>query len=538
MIFLYSKSIFDDYLKMEILNIKKSVFFVCAFIFGLLFFSSCGSKKKVVTSKQMVYPKREFRGAWIHTVAQPQYVQMSSAQMRVYFSNLLDSLQTSGINAVIFQVRPQADAFYKSDLEPWSRYLTGVQGLAPDEEDFDPLEFIISECHNRAMELHAWLNPYRVTNAEGQVLASSHIFHREPWRFVKYGSQLYFDPGIPENRAFICDVVRDIVLRYDVDAIHMDDYFYPYPIAGKSFPDDDSFRTYAPSQGFLSDERDNWRRNNVNMLIKEIKNTILSTKPWVRFGISPFGIYRNKRSTPDGSGSETNGLQNYDDLYADVKLWVKNRWIDYNIPQVYWEMGHPAADYAELVPWWGKNNYGGHLYIGQDIKRTMDKINAGGESQLHDKMDMVRNLPDRVHGNCFWYGYILADNYKGISTLLRKYYHKYPALIPSYSEMYGKKPRGVDKIGKVFFPEDNHVMIYWKVKGNRAFPENARYFVVYRFKKGEKIDLDDPSHIVAITPHTELILNYEGGNTNYRYMITAVDAFHNESKPKSINVRL
>ena len=252
-------------------------------------------------------PKREFRGAWVQTVGQFRYRQMNSAAMRHYLTEMVRKFDEAGINAVIFQVRPEADAFYRSRLEPWSRFLTGTQGVAPDDPDFDPLAFIIKECHKRGMELHAWLNPYRIKTHVDNELAPEHIYWEHPERFVQYGTQLFFDPGLPENRTFICEVVRDIVTRYDVDAIHMDDYFYPYPIAGQSFPDDESFKRYAASQGFTPSQRGDWRRDNVNRLIQQLKLTIASIKPWVRFGISPFGIYRNRSSDPDGS--ETNGLQ-------------------------------------------------------------------------------------------------------------------------------------------------------------------------------------------------------------------------------------
>ena len=265
-------------------------------------------------------PKREFRGAWIQTVFQSEYANMTSKEMKADFIRKLDLLQTCGINAIIFQVRPEADAWYLSEIEPWSRFCTGKQGVAPDPL-FDPMAFLIKECHRRNMEFHAWLNPFRAGTSGTSTLAETHVYHEHPEWFVTYNKQLLFDPGIPACREYICRIVEDIVSRYDVDAIHMDDYFYPYPVNGMPFPDDNSFRTYG--KGYKPEERDDWRRENVNKLIRELKHTIVKTKEWVRFGISPFGIYRNKKSTPDGSGSNTNGLQNYDNLYADVTLWVK-----------------------------------------------------------------------------------------------------------------------------------------------------------------------------------------------------------------------
>ena len=282
-------------------------------------------------------PKREFRGAWMHTVS-GHYKGMGTAEMQKLLIEQLNSLQEAGINAIIFQVRPEADALYISNIEPWSRFLTGKQGQAPSPL-WDPMAFMIEQCHKRGMEFHAWVNPYRVKTNLKSELAPTHIYWQHPEWFLQYGNQLYFDPGLPESRKYICKVMKDIVDRYDVDAIHMDDYFYPYPIAGQDFPDNLSFARYG--MGFSN--KQDWRRDNVNVLVKELHELIHTEKPWVKFGISPFGIYRNKKSDPNGS--DTKGLQNYDDLYADILLWINNGWVDYAIPQVYWEIGRPAADY-------------------------------------------------------------------------------------------------------------------------------------------------------------------------------------------------
>src|SRR5690554_6351207 len=402
----------------------------------LLSVSACGTTRTIPSGTAEGAPKHEFRGAWVQTVGQSRYRQMNSAAMKHYLSEMVRKFDEAGINAVIFQIRPEADAFYKSDLEPWSRFLSGTQGVAPDDPDFDPLAYIIDECHKRGMELHAWLNPYRAKANVNNNLAPGHIYWTYPDRFVQYGTQLYFDPGLPENRGFVCEVVRDIVTRYDVDAIHMDDYFYPYPVAGEPFPDDRSFNLYAASQGFSSSERDDWRRNNVNLLIQQIKLTIASTKPWVRFGISPFGIYRNKRNDPNGS--DTNGMQNYDDLYADIKLWVEKGWIDDNLPQLYWEIGHNAADYTTLLNWWNANNFGQHLYIGQDLIRSMDS------NELNTKIYKTRDMTC-VHGNCYWYGYQIIDNSERVDDLLKTEIHRSKALIPAYTHMHDARPQRVNK---------------------------------------------------------------------------------------------
>jgi uncharacterized lipoprotein YddW (UPF0748 family) len=482
-------------------------------------------------------PKREFRGAWIHVIGQNQYRNMSSAEMKQYFVNMLDNLQAMNINAVIFQVRPAADACYPSNIEPWSRYLTGTQGKAPDN-GFDPMAFVLEEAHKRLMEFHAWLNPYRVSALESDALSPNHIYFRYPERFIKYGKQLFFDPGMPENRNHICKVVKDIVSRYDVDAIHMDDYFYPYPIAGERFNDESSFRMYAHRQGFNANQLGDWRRNNVNLLIEQVKHTIVLTKPWVRFGISPFGIYRNKKNTPDGSGSNTNGLQNYDDLYADILLWMKKGWVDYCVPQIYWEIGHTAADYETLVRWWSENNSNCPLYIGQDVDRTMrfSDLQFTKRNQLTRKMQLERTLPG-IEGNCWWPGYELMKNNRGIADSLMNNYQKYPALIPAYTHLHKKAPKDVKSLKAEWTPYG--YLLQWKQNGDPKDPEKAQYYVIYRFKNGEKTQLNDPSKIVMLTKRTSFLLPYDKGTTKYKYVVTSVDRFHNETKKgKSKKVKL
>ena len=482
-------------------------------------------------------PKREFRGAWIHVIGQSQYAAMRPDEMKAYFIKMLDSLETYHINALIFQVRPTADAFYDSDIEPWSKYLTGTQGQAPLGY-FDPMKFLIKEAHKRNMEFHAWLNPYRVTASESDVLAPEHIYYRYPERFIKYGKQIFFDPGNPENRKYICAVIKDIVSRYDVDAIHFDDYFYPYPISGERFKDDDSFSRYAFGQGFKPNQLDDWRRDNVNRLIEEVKHTIAATRPWVRFGISPFGIYRNKKNTPDGSGSNTNGLQNYDELYADVLLWAKKGWIDYLVPQIYWEIGHSAADYDTLIRWWSKQKTKAQLYIGQDVNRTVktpDLVNPQ-ENQLPAKMKLERTLPG-IDGNCWWPGYSLISNIQGIADSLKNNYQKYPALIPAYVHLRKKAPKDVKSLNADWTPSG--YLLYWKRNGDPINPEKAQYYVIYRFEDKEKTNLADPSKIVSITRDIFYWLPYDKGKTKYKYVVTSVDRFQNETKKgKSKKIKL
>ena len=475
------------------------------------------------------YPKREFRGAWIQAV-NGQFQGMSPQKMQETLISQLNILQEAGINAIIFQIRPEADALYASKYEPWSRFLTGVQGKAPNPY-WDPLQFMIDECHKRNMELHAWINPYRAKTKGTASVAGNHPTKLYPDRFIEYDGQLYFDPGFPENRAYICRIVKDILERYDVDAIHMDDYFYPYPSPGKTIRDDVSFAQYGT--GYAN--REDWRRNNVNQLIKEMHETIRATKPWVKFGISPFGIYRNQKNDPNGS--QTNGLQNYDDLYADILLWVNNGWVDYNIPQVYWEIGHPAADYQELVKWWATHADNRPLFIGQDVMRTVKKADLQNPNihQQARKMQLQRSYP-AIEGSCQWYAAAVVDNPGNYRTTLTRYYHRYPALQPLYPFIDKKAPGKVRKVKDIWM-SDGYVL-FWTAPKAKTEMDKAIEYVVYRFKKGEKRDIEDASKIVCITRDTFYKLPYEDGETTYYYVITSLDRLQNESKAVKKKIKL
>lgn len=423
------------------------------------------------------YPKREFRAAWIQSV-NGQFRGMPTEKLKQNLIGQLNSLQKAGINAIIFQVRPEADALYASRLEPWSRFLTGVQGKAP-EPYWDPMQFMIDECHKRGMEFHAWINPYRTKTTLKSELAPNHVYNIHPEWFVTYGDQLYFDPALPESRRHICMVVSDIVSRYDVDAIHMDDYFYPYPIKGKDFPDDASFARFG---GGFSNKGD-WRRSNVNVLIKKLHETIREIKPWVKFGVSPFGIYRNESSDP--LGSKTKGLQNYDDLYADVLLWAREGWIDYNIPQIYWHIGHPVADYETLVKWWAKNTENRPLFIGQSVMNTVQNADPKNPSinQLPRKMALQRAY-QTIGGSCQWPASAVIENAGKYRDALIAEYHKYPALPPVFDFMDNEAPGKVRKM-KPVWTEDGYIL-FWTAPKYKEEMNRAVQYVVYRLMPKRK----------------------------------------------------
>ncbi|WP_297328866.1 family 10 glycosylhydrolase [uncultured Bacteroides sp.] len=497
---------------------------LCAFLLSLM---TGGVFAQV--QKTSAYPKREFRAAWIQAV-NGQFRGVPTEKLQQTLITQLNSLKEAGINAIIFQVRPEADALYASKLEPWSRFLTGVQGKAPNPY-WDPMQFMIEECHKRGMEFHAWINPYRVKTSLKNELAPNHVYNIHPEWFLTYGDQLFFDPALPESRRHISLVVGDIVSRYDVDAIHMDDYFYPYPTKGKDFPDDASFARYG---GGFSNKGD-WRRSNVNLLIKKVYETVRSAKPWVKFGVSPFGIYRNESSDP--LGSKTKGLQNYDDLYADVLLWAREGWIDYNIPQVYWQIGHPVADYETLVKWWAKNTENRPLFIGQSVMNTVQNADPTNPSinQLPRKMALQRAY-QTIGGSCQWPASAVVENAGNYRDALIAEYHKYPALPPVFDFMDHEAPNAVRKVKPVWTADG--YFLFWTDPKYKEEMNRAVQYVVYRFDAKEKVDIDDPSHIVAVTRDNFYKLPYETGKTKYRYVVTALDRLHNESKSVGKKVKL
>ena len=474
-------------------------------------------------------PKREFRGAWIQAV-NGQFIGLSTAEMQWTLTTQLDALGRAGINAIIFQVRPEADALYMSYYEPWSRYLTGEQGLAPDPY-WDPLQFMVEECHKRGMELHAWINPYRAKTKGTKTLGLKHPYKKNPERFVEYDGMLIFDPALQENRDYICTIVTDIVKRYDVDGLHIDDYFYPYPVPGLEFDDEAAFR--ADPRGFT--DRGDWRRDNVNLLVEQLHRTIRGVKPWVKFGLSPFGIYRNLGSDPEGSA--TNGLQNYDDLYADILLWIDKGWVDYTIPQLYWEIGHRAADYETLVGWWAEHAAGRPLYIGQDVMRTVKASDADDPTrhQQARKMELQRSYRS-INGSCQWPASAVAENVGGYATALGEEYHRWLALQPEYPFIDKKAPKKVKGL-QVIETGDGPVLGWSAPKYKKEMDRPVKY-VVYRFAKGEKRNLDDATKIVGFAQSTFFPLEQQGDGTKYTYVVTALDRLHNESKPRKEKIKL
>jgi uncharacterized lipoprotein YddW (UPF0748 family) len=475
-------------------------------------------------TRAQTFPKRELRAAWIATVLNidwPSQKGLSTQQQQEEYIKLLDLLKSVGMNAVIVQVRPSADAFYPSSYEPWSEYLSGKQGRRP-EPYYNPLAFMIEQAKRRGLEFHAWFNPYRASMNDSMTFADSHPIHKYPEWFLKYGGKWYYDPGHPQAREYVLQAILETVKHYDLDAVHFDDYFYPYRIANEVFPDSSSYALYG-RDAYAS--VDDWRRNNVDLFVHELSLRVKREKPHVKFGISPFGVWRNKDKDPDGSDTQA-GQTNYDDLFADVLKWLKEGWIDYVTPQLYWHIGFKVADYAVLVDWWSEHSYGKHLYIGQGVYRMGGK---GWENpdELLNQVKLNRNHIE-VNGSMYFNSKTFIQDKNGVNAKMNQIY-RYPALIPSMTWIDATPPT-VPYLQHAEGSQGSGVHISW----SDSTDSDASYYVVYRFRKGNARSADNPAHIAAVVQRAPLSVQSWVDKTTdkrsmYTYCVSAVDRAHNES---------
>ncbi len=498
---------------------KKTIILLLSFV---LLLSNLSAEQK----------KREMRAVWIATVANidwPSKQNFTSKAQRDEMRTMLDKLVQNNINAIVVQIRPTADAIYPSSLEPWSNWLTGKQGQRPDPY-YDPLQFIINEAHQRCIEVHVWLNPYRVTNSDNlNILSKNNLYYKNKNLYVKYGGKYYFEPGLDETREFLNSVVEDVVERYDIDGIHFDDYFYPYRVAGEEFPDEATFRKNP--RGFGPDQKDDWRRNNVNMVIEELQKTIKSIKPWVEFGISPFGVWRNDNVDSKGSATRA-GVQNYDDLYADILKWLKEGSIDYVVPQLYWEIGKKVADYSVLAKWWSENSYGKNLYIGLYASQlgSSDANAAWRNGNELIRQLNVNKLYPQIDGAVYFSAKGFLKNKQGLNDSLQSNLYKYPAICPVNRNIQGEPSAQPQNIRIVKDRSDAYLL--WDEVQEEGGCQIA-YYVVYAFK-GKKVgDLNNAANILVRT--TENCLNLRELNHklrgNYCFVVTAVNRYKHESVP-------
>ncbi|MBN1925177.1 MAG: family 10 glycosylhydrolase [Prolixibacteraceae bacterium] len=478
--------------------------------------------------------KHEFRGIWIATVNNldwPSSPGISVEQMESEMLNMLDLLEELNFNAVIFQVRPAADAFYHSDTEPWSKWLTGTQGN-PLPENWDPLSFIIEECHNRAMELHAWMNPFRVSMDTIMPFSPQNIANRHPDWVLTYGNKRYLDPGLPEVRDYLNNVVKEVVSKYDIDAIHFDDYFYPYPIPGTDFPDTISFQKFR--RNYQPEDIKHWRRENVDLIIEMLSNTIKIKKPHVKFGISPFGVWKNYDEKDELGGSVTSaGNTNYDNLYADVLKWQRLGWIDYLIPQLYWEIGHPAVDYITLCNWWNERAFGRHIYVGHALYKLSEGSSTAwkNEQELPEQVLISRKMK-KVKGNAFFRMRYLMGNPLEIQQKIRSRLYTHKAMLPAMPWIdiqppevpFKVKPRGFFKINKLF--------IKYKYKINPD--KDLLGYMIYYSTSRDLVNTKTNENLIGFSRDQLIdIWKYEFPVKGPIHLwVTAIDKHHNESTPQ------
>jgi uncharacterized lipoprotein YddW (UPF0748 family) len=491
--------------------------------------NSSNGKTSVNSSREIASPKYEMRGAWLTTVVNldwPSSRTLDVETQKKELVKLMDDLYSNGFNAVFFQVRSEADAMYPSPYEPWSYYLTNEQGKAPDPF-YDPLEFAIELAHERGMELHAWLNPFRTSrDLGGYKINDSHIIRAHPeWILNFRGSTTYsmLNPGIAEVREYVALIVSDIVRRYKVDGVHFDDYFYPYspPI---STEDDLHFK--ADQRGFanISD----WRRDNIHVFVRQIRDSIYSIDPMVKFGISPFGIRLNE-------DAGTNGSEGYHLIYADSKSWLTEGIIDYIAPQLYWENGHKLAPYQPLMEYWSKEavENSRHIYVGLAPYRLGPPFNWD-ISELSTMLQLNRQNENQVHGSIFFRTLSVTDNPKGVSDSLKVSWFRNRALVPS---MDWKPSSVVFPVGNLSAarPSDAMIKLEW------IFSENAVRYVVYRFEVQNAIEglygLDNSSNIIGVTGFCDFRDTQISPDGKYVYAVTAVGRNGEESEPRFLHVK-
>ena len=481
----------------------------------------------IMATVALAQPKAEFRGVWVATVDNidwPNRGDYNTESQKAAYIKLLDMHQRNGMNAVVVQVRPATDAFYPSQYEPWSEWLTGKQGRPP-VPFYDPLQFMIEEAHKRGMEFHAWCNPYRAVFSIGKSsIAPSHITRVHPEWFLNYGTVRFFDPGNKEAQQYVVRVIRDIVSRYDIDAVHFDDYFYPYRIAGKEFPDEASYRQYGNGM-----DKEDWRRSNTDSIILALSKAIKEEKKYCRFGISPFGVWRNESKDSVGSAT-TAGQTNYDDLYADILLWLKEGWIDYVAPQLYWEFGHKAAPYEVLLDWWSKHTYGKHCYIGLGIYRAGSNAAWRDKTQLPRMLTAMRNTPN-INGAIYFSSKTFERNPNGWNDSLRENYYKYPAIIPAMNwiDSSAITPPLVTLKTASSYANGNLLLVQ-----NRETTKKIKSFIVYGFQQGDSTrDRSNPENIIKVIPAKTNSIEYvipQFGDKAKQIAFSCLDFENNESE--------
>lgn len=495
---------------------------ICLLVF--LSLASCNIFKPVPQ------PKTEFRGFWIATVVNidwPKNGNDAIDKQKSDYLEILNFYQDLKFNAAIVQIRTAGDAFYDSDYSPWSRFLTGEEGKAPNSEE-SLLKWMIDEAHHRGMEFHAWLNPYRATfDLKTEILSPAHDFNLHPEWMLKYGKKYYYNPGLPEVRQRMISVIDEIVANYDIDAIHFDDYFYPYTIKDEIFRDSQTYDFYKLPDQSLGD----WRRSNMDSLIKNSFQTIKARKPWVQFGVSPFGVWKNKSTDPKGSDTKA-GQTTYENLYADPLLWMEKGWLDYIVPQVYWSIDLEVASHQKILSWWATNSKNTNLYIGNGpykIRNNSDKA-WDKKKELPNQLTLARNT-EAVTGNVFFSAKSLMQNNTDVVKSLKKKYYKHKALPPispfadviDNPEIKLESIEFIEKIIRLNFNDlkwVRYAMFYPSGKKNKGAYPIKKLLTKTFLKEGNQINLE--ASLLKNKKHIAIIF---------------LDKFGHESEPKIIHLK-
>jgi uncharacterized lipoprotein YddW (UPF0748 family) len=483
--------------------------------------------------------KYELRGVWLATVGGLDWPKSRGANLvdmnnqKASLVAMFDKFQQAGLNAVFFHARPVSDALYNSTYEPWSTYLTGTQGLAP-YQSWDPLQFAIEEAHKRGMELHAWINPYRAISSSTGTVHSSHVSAENPSWMAKQCATAnptvcegttYTNPGIPAARNYIIDVAMDIVNRYNVDGLHYDDYFYPYPATGYEFQDEASYQTYGAG---TFNNKGNWRRFSVNMFVRDLNTRIIAAKPFVKHGVSPFGIW--KSGTPSG----ISGLSSFDAIYCDPVAWLDNKWVDYITPQLYWNFGG-SQDYAKLAPWWANQarKNGRHFYPGLASYRA--DVNTVGNATLFNatvvpnQIRFNRARPDSIQGNLLFRAQNISDYYSGaIFDTLKAKLNARPALTPTMAWKDQTAPNPPTNVSYTTLA--NGAKISWTAAtpatGANGLQVPARFYAVYRVQSSVApnwaVATANPQNLLTITAQTEFTDTTKAPWVDYFYYVASV----------------
>jgi len=472
------------------------------------------------------------RAVWITTVGNidwPSRKNLDAETQQKEYIEILEKLKKHNFNAVLTQIRPSADALYESSYELWSEVLQGKQGSPPNPY-YDPTAWMIQQCHQRGMEFHAWVNPFRaVSSITFSNIHQDHITKKEPTWFFKYGDRVYFNPGIPEVRTYLVKIALEIARKYDIDGLHFDDYFYPYKINGQDINDDDTFDKFGKDFTNIED----WRRNNIDLFIQAISDSLKVIKPKVKFGISPVGGWRNKSQDPRGSDTRV-GQPAYDHLYADTRKWLEKGWIDYLTPQIYWSTQSKYAPYEVLISWWNENNFGRHIYGGHGAFKIgmLDEESTWQESSEIFKQIMLNRKYKNIQGSMFFSAKSLTKNPLKILDTLQSKYYKYPALLPAMPWKDAVPPLPPDSLRATVV--EGSIVLKWVHPKAASDGEKPMYYVVARFDNELAMNLNDASKIIAIQKDNFLLDKEVESNKRYVYVIKSMDKLHNESTQSAV----